>query len=168
MDQEMMTINQEMKESKLREKQFKLQSDIQIMQMCQDMLMPTADDRDKMMLSDWRHNIAIVANRKMLTNIAESATPVAKEDHGIPISTLVVEYLGRAPKKGKGCPGTILEQRIGRSAAKYYRETFKKEPPTRTQLIDGAPRNVKHYREDDRVWLTKIVHKECDDIKLVR
>ena len=45
-------------------------------------------------------------------------------------------------------------QKTGRLVAALYREEFDRKPPTRTQFVDGAPRQVKSYK---RGWLVEAV-----------
>jgi hypothetical protein len=61
---------------------------------------------------------------------------------------------------------SLISQRVGRKAAKYYRGTFSQEPPLRNQKVYGAIRQVKHYLEKDRSWLSSIIGQVCNHLNL--
>jgi len=144
-----------------------IKSQIDIFAMCKDLIGSDGDDRDQILLDDMKRNIVVNVNRN-IHNVGPTIEDDApKEDYGLPISELITEYLGKPLRSKKGTIGATLLQSIGKSAAKYYRTNFNKEPPVRKQHVDGATRNVKHYREKDRHWLSKIVKDTCNQAGLV-
>lgn len=99
------------------------------------------DDRDQLLFRDLTRNTVLRAAGSTI------ALPPAPEDEELTLSDAWLEVTGSALPRRDG-PG------VGRLVAALYREEFDKEPPTRTQYVDGAPRQVKSYK---RGWLVEAV-----------
>lgn len=99
------------------------------------------DDRDQLLFRDLTRNTVLRAAGSAI------ALPPAPEDEELTLSDAWLEVTGSALPRRDG-PG------VGRLVAALYREEFDKEPPTRTQYVDGAPRQVKSYK---RGWLMEAV-----------
>lgn len=98
------------------------------------------DERDHLQFGDMVRNVAARGAGGLLL-------PASPEDEELTISDAWLEVTGSALPRRDG-PG------VGRLVAALYREEFDKEPPTRTQYVDGAPRQVKSYK---RGWLVEAV-----------
>lgn len=99
------------------------------------------DDRDQLLFRDLTRNTVLRAAGSTI------ALPPAPEDEELTLSDAWLEVTG-SPLPRRDGPG------VGRLVAALYREEFDKEPPTRTQYVDGAPRQVKSYK---RGWLVEAV-----------
>lgn len=98
------------------------------------------DERDHLQFGDMVRNVAARGAGGLLL-------PASPEDEELTLSDAWLEVTGSALPRRDG-PG------VGRLVAALYREEFDKEPPTRTQYVDGAPRQVKSYK---RGWLVEAV-----------
>lgn len=85
------------------------------------------DDRDRLLFSDAIRNIV---------------SPKDSFDAGITISD-------RISQLGFGKQDNAVMSKVGKAVAKAYRNKYGAEPPNRTQYVDGAPRQVKHYTHSD-------------------
>jgi hypothetical protein len=99
------------------------------------------DDRDQLLFRDLTRNTVLRAAGSTI------ALPPAPEDEELTLSDAWLEVTG-SPLPRRDGPG------VGRLVAALYREEFDKEPPTRMQYVDGAPRQVKSYK---RGWLVEAV-----------
>jgi hypothetical protein len=155
--------NQQKQQQQNEHKQKQLVHQIDIFNTCKEFMGVDIDAGDKSIMNDWKSNIAILTSRQLRVCDNSSGNALPPEDFGLPVSMLVQQYLGYTPTK-ELC--SLIYQRVGRKAAKYYRDTFLKEPPLRNQKVDGAIRQVKHYLEKDRSWLSSIIGEVCNHINL--
>lgn len=98
------------------------------------------DERDKLQFGDMVRNVTARGTGGLLLS-------AALEDEELTLSDAWLEVTG-SPLPRRDGPG------VGRLVAALYREEFDKEPPTRMQYVDGAPRQVKSYK---RGWLVEAV-----------
>lgn len=101
------------------------------------------DDRDQILLKDIARN--------QLLKLTGGSLPQLPADDEMTISDAWLEVAGKAIPRDKA-------PAVGKLVAQLYREEFQQEPPTRTQYVDGAPRQVKSYR---RNWLIEAIRKFC-------
>lgn len=106
------------------------------------------DDRDQLLFRDLTRNTVLRAAGSTI------ALPPAPEHEELTLSEAWLEVTG-SPLPRRDGPG------VGRLVAALYREEFDKEPPTRMQYVDGAPRQVKSYK---RGWLVEAVKAVWDRI----
>jgi hypothetical protein len=92
------------------------------------------DDRDKILFSDLARNNAMRVNSDFL---------LPPGDEEMTISDAYMELFQRRLARNKAST-------VGKFVANNYRQQFDKEPPTRIQYVDGAPRKVKSYKKS---WL---------------
>jgi hypothetical protein len=92
------------------------------------------DDRDKILFSDLARNNAMRVNSDFL---------LPPGDKEMTISDAYMELFQRRLARNKAST-------VGKFVANNYRQQFDKEPPTRIQYVDGAPRKVKSYKKS---WL---------------
>lgn len=92
------------------------------------------DDRDKILFSDLARNNAMRVNSDFL---------LPPGDEEITISDAYMELFQGRLARNKAST-------VGKFVASNYRQQFDKEPPTRIQYVDGAPRKVKSYKKS---WL---------------
>jgi hypothetical protein len=98
------------------------------------------DERDHLQFGDMVRNVtARGAGGLLLT--------AAPEDEEMTLSDAWLEVTGQPLPRSD-------YQKTGRLVAALYREEFDRQPPTRTQFVDGAPRQVKSYK---RGWLVEAV-----------
>lgn len=103
------------------------------------------DERDQLQFGDMVRNVATQAAGGLLLPASDEMT----------ITDAWFELTGERLARGKYAA-------LGRLVAARYREEFKKEPPTRKQYVDGAPRPVKSYQ---RSWLLGAVGWIRDQMK---
>ena len=92
------------------------------------------DDRDKILFSDLARNNAMRVNSDFL---------LPPGDEEMTISDAYMELFQGRLARNKAST-------VGKFVANNYRQQFDKEPPTRIQYVDGAPRKVKSYKKS---WL---------------
>jgi len=92
------------------------------------------DDRDKILFSDLARNNAMRVNSDFL---------LPPGDEEITISDAYMELFQGRLARNKAST-------VGKFVASNYRQQFDKEPPSRIQYVDGAPRKVKSYKKS---WL---------------
>lgn len=92
------------------------------------------DDRDKILFSDLARNNAMRVNSDFL---------LPPGDEEMTISDAYMELFQGRLARNKAST-------VGKFIANNYRQQFDKEPPTRIQYVDGAPRKVKSYKKS---WL---------------
>jgi len=92
------------------------------------------DDRDKILFSDLARNNAMRVNSDFL---------LPPGDEEMTISDAYMESFQKRLERNKASI-------VGKFVANNYRQQFDKEPPTRIQYVDGAPRKVKSYKKG---WL---------------
>jgi hypothetical protein len=92
------------------------------------------DDRDKILFSDLARNNAMRVNSDFL---------LPPGDEEITISDAYMDLFQKRLERNKAST-------VGKFVANNYRQQFDKEPPTRIQYVDGAPRKVKSYKKS---WL---------------
>ena len=98
------------------------------------------DERDKLQFGDMVRNVTARGTGGLLL-------PTAPEDEELTLSDAWLEVTGRPlPRSDWTKTGKLL--------AALYREEFNAEPPSRTQFVDGAPRQVRSYK---RGWLVEAV-----------
>jgi hypothetical protein len=99
------------------------------------------DERDQLLFKDITRNVLLKADQGLL--------PGAPRDEELTLSDAWLEvYKVPLPRENYRAAGVLV--------ADAYRRDFKAEPPTRTQFVDGAPRQVKSYR---RNWLLDTLKK---------
>lgn len=99
------------------------------------------DQRDELLFKD------IV--RSHVLSASSGVMPALPADDELTLSDAWMEVFQEVLPRTKYRSAGIL-------IANAYREDFGKEPPTRQQYVDGAPRNVKSYR---RSWLVETLQR---------
>jgi hypothetical protein len=98
------------------------------------------DERDHLQFGDMVRNVTARGAGGLLL-------PASPEDEEMTLSDAWLEVTGSPLPRSD-------YQKTGRLVAALYREEFDRKPPTRTQFVDGAPRQVKSYK---RGWLVEAV-----------
>lgn len=98
------------------------------------------DERDHLQFGDMVRNVTARGAGGLLL-------PASPEDEEMTLSDAWLEVTGSPLPRSD-------YQKTGRLVAALYREEFEQKPPTRTQFVDGAPRQVKSYK---RGWLVEAV-----------
>ena len=99
------------------------------------------DQRDQLLFKDVVRSNLLRASSGSMPALASS------NDEELTLSDAWLEAIGAPLPRNKAAA-------VGRIIAEMYRQEFKKEPATRLQYVDGAPRKVKSYM---RSWLIKAV-----------
>ena len=120
--------------------QLKPQDALDVIERSYDLLerFGVADDRDRIQFGDMVRSVAARGSGGLLL-------PPDPGSQELTISDAWLEITGQRLPRDQGI-------RLGRLVASMYRNEFQKDPPTRTQWVDGAPRQVKSYV---RRWLVK-------------
>ena len=96
------------------------------------------DERDQLQFGDMVRSVTARGAGGLLL-------PPSPENEEMTLSDAWLEVTGRPLPRSD-------YQKTGRLVAALYREEFDRKPPTRTQFVDGAPRQVKSYK---RGWLVE-------------
>lgn len=105
------------------------------------------DDRDRLQFGDMVRNVAARGAGGLIL-------PPSAEEEEMTLSDAWLEVIGKPMPRNQG-------SNVGRILAEMFRKEFQKEPPSRTQYVDGAPRKVKSYK---RGWILKALEAIKDDI----
>ena len=99
------------------------------------------DDRDQLLFKDIARN--------QLLRLTGGDVPALPTDEELTLSDAWLEVFGAVLPRSKYKAAGVL-------IANAYRDEFGKEPATRQQFVDGAPRKVKSYR---RHWLVETLQR---------